>query len=476
MLFNSVHFLVFAPIVISVFFLIPARFRNAWLLIVSLYFYAVFRVPFLAVLLFSIGTTHFAAKGIFTAKTPRMRKVYLGSAIIVNVSLLYFLKYIDFSFRAFNQLFGLGPCDPLFAAPTGVILPMGISFFALQAMAYAVDVYRGEIPPAKNVFHFALFKSFFPQLVAGPIMRAKHLLHQFQEEKRFHIENLEAGIRLIAIGVLKKTLIADPVGHVVDDVFNHQFEYNWASMLLGGFLHGLQVYGDFSGYSDMAIGTARILGFQIPDNFLRPYLSDSLTDLWRRWHISLSTWLRDYVYIPLGGSRVSLPRSYVNLFITWFFTGLWHGADWTFLLWGMTHAVFISLERWLLSSESRTKIFYAIPRPVRTFYAVGVFSIAAVFFRARPVQGFTEGAGAAFSMLERAFTFAPGKMLVLPGSIVAAIGLLLFIEVMQEWKADLLSRIAENRIMVNAMAVAVLIVGFFVYSVSVSTQFIYFQF
>ncbi|MBI3396046.1 MAG: MBOAT family protein, partial [Spirochaetia bacterium] len=365
MLFNSVHYFFFAPIAIAVFFALPSRFRNAWLLVASLYFYAVFRVPFLIVLLFSIITTHFAVRAIAASATERGRKGFLLAAILANVSILYFLKYIDFSFHAWNQILHLDPCSPLYAQATGVILPMGISFFTLQAIAYAVDVYRGQIGPAKTVFHFALFKSFFPQLVAGPIMRAKDLLHQFQEEHHWKIENFEAGLRLIVLGAFKKTFVADPLGHTVDQIYGHPLEYNWISMCAGAVFHGLQVYCDFSGYSDMAIGTGRILGFQIPENFRRPFLATSLTDMWSRWHISLSTWLRDYIYIPLGGNRVAKHREYINVFVTMAVGGIWHGSDWTFLLWGLCHALTLVLERIFFANPRRKAWWESLPRVFR---------------------------------------------------------------------------------------------------------------
>ena len=476
MLFNSVHYFIFALIVIPAYFFLPERWKRWWLLLASLYFYAIFRIPFVIVLLASVVISYVAALQMESQNQLR-RQAALWFAVVGNLLLLYFFKYIDFSFRAYNSIFGLDPCKDSWALHTpGVILPLGISFFTLQSIAYAVDVYRGTIPATRKFTDFLLFLSFFPQLVAGPIMRAGDLIHQFSEKHPFQEKNLRLGLALIAFGIFKKTIVADQAGELVDTVFADPLKYNWVSQWISVFLHTVQIYGDFAGYSDIAIGSGLILGFTIPLNFRRPLLADSMTDVWRRWHISLSTWLRDYIYIPLGGSRVSKVRSYINLAIPWIVTGLWHGADWTFLLWGIVHLVAILGERALFSSSRGKSSYGKLPAVVKTTYALTVFSFALFFFRARPTAGFDEGVQTAFAMIYRSFTFAGGELILPSASLTAVLAALVGIELLLEYREDFFDFIHERPVFSYALSVSILLTGLFIYSVTVSPQFIYFQF
>lgn len=475
MLFNSIHYYVFALVVFPVYFWIPERFRRWWLLLASLYFYGIFKITFLPLLFLSVILSYVAGIQMERGSRP-VRLFFLNFAVIGNLLILYFFKYIDFSFRAYNTIFSLEPCDDFGLNPPGVILPLGISFFTLQSIAYTVDVYRGTIAPTRKFSDFLLFLSFFPQLVAGPIMRAGDLIHQFSEKHPFLEKNLRAGLALIALGIFKKTLVADQAGEVVDQIFASPATYDWASQWLAVFLHTIQIYGDFSGYSDIAIGSGLILGFDIPLNFRRPLLSISLTDIWRRWHISLSTWIRDYIYIPLGGSRVSRFRSYINLAAPWIATGIWHGADWTFILWGMVHLIALLVEKFIFAVPSLKSAFFTIPAIFRNFYAMTVFSFALFFFRARPTEGMGEGVQVAWLMISRALGGAGGELL-LPGlSFLVAFILLIGIELLLEKDENFFAPIFERPVLAYGLSGAVLLVGFYVYSVTVSPQFIYFQF
>jgi D-alanyl-lipoteichoic acid acyltransferase DltB (MBOAT superfamily) len=476
MLFNSVHYFIFAPVAIFVFFAIPDRFRRWWLLIVSLYFYAAFRVPFLFILFFSIVVTYYATRAIAASNEPSRKRLYLLIAIFGNLGILYFFKYIDFSFRIFNLVFRLRPCDDLYLNMTGVIMPIGISFFTLQAIAYAIDVYRKEIAHHSSIFDFTLFLTFFPQLVAGPIMRAKDLIYQFSEKKLFSSRNLKEGLGLIVLGLIKKTLIGDQAGLIVDQVYGDPSQYSWGSIWIGVIFFAFQVYGDFSGYSDVAIGTGLIMGFNIPQNFRRPFMAVNITDLWRRWHISLSTWLRDYIYIPLGGSRVSVPRFYVNMFITWIVTGIWHGADWTFVFWGATQTLFIATEKIAFSFGPIRNTFERLPAVLRMIYSVFLFSFGLFFFRARPTAGHEEGIGTAFEMIERAFTGAQGIGVTIPPGVVAAIAGLLLGEYLYERENKIFEGVFKRPILFYGLTGTILAYCFILYSVTVSPQFIYFQF
>ena len=481
MLFNSLHYFLFAPAVIAVYFALSPRLQKVWLLIVSFYFYAVFRIPFTALLLFSIAVTHIAIVGMrrYTGETTvqlRIRKAFLWLAIFGNASLLYFFKFIDFSFEVFNQLLRLAPCDPLYAHATGVVLPMGISFFTPQAIGYAVDVYRGTIP-AGRMYSFALFLSFFPQLVAGPIMRAKDLLHQFEQEHRLTYANLRAGMGLIAIGLFKKSMMADPAGEVVDRVFANPAAYSWEAMWAAGMLHALQIYGDFSGYSDIAIGTGRIMGFQIPINFNRPFLAVDMTDLWRRWHISLSSWLRDYVYIPLGGGRVSRFRTYINVFVTMFVSGIWHGAGLNFVIWGVFHALIVVVERFVFSFE-RLDAWYRerLPRVFKFVYSFSIFSFPLLFFRARPLSGIGDSADVGMYMAGRALSFADGQGVELPFSLLLIIFLLMGAEILIERRAEVFAPLLRIEGVFWTVVGVIVAYCLLLYSVTDSAPFVYFQF
>jgi D-alanyl-lipoteichoic acid acyltransferase DltB (MBOAT superfamily) len=476
MLFNSLHYFLFAPAVIAIYFALAPRWQKLWLLLVSFYFYAVFRVPFTALLLFSIAVTHLAVVGMQRSRRKAWRMSFLWLGIVGNASLLYFFKFIDFSFEVYNGLLQLAPCDPLYARPTGVVLPMGISFFTLQAIAYAVDVYRGTLP-AGRIYGFALFLSFFPQLVAGPIMRAKDLLHQFEQRHSFQYENLRAGMGLIALGLFKKSMMADPAGEVVDRVFGDPGAYSWVSLWLASFLHALQIYGDFSGYSDIAIGTGRIMGFQIPINFNRPFLAVDMTDLWRRWHISLSSWLRDYVYIPLGGGRVSRGRTYLNIFITMFVSGIWHGAGLNFVIWGGFHALVVVLERFVFSFE-RIGQFYRerVWRVAKFVYTFIFFSFPLLFFRARALPDIGDAADVGWYMALRTLNFSAGAGIDVPLSLGVSIGLLMGAEILLEKREDILAPLMKREGIFWGAVAVIVIYCLLLYSVTDSAPFVYFQF
>ncbi len=476
MLFNSIHYYIFAPFVIVIYYMLPHRAQRWWILLISLYFYAIFRVPFLAVFLGCVTLTFLLSIGIDTAKKQFVKKIFLFLAIAGNISLLYSLKYIDFSIHAFDQIMGLSQCDPMFVKTLGVVLPLGISFFTLQAISYAVDVYRGDVPATRSIFDMTLFLSFFPHLVAGPIVRAKVLIHQFAEKHPFKWENFHSGMALVAWGLFKKTLVADQTAVVVDSVFASPEKYGWLSLWLGVFFHTLQIYCDFSGYSDVAIGTARIMGYKIPINFMRPILSESMTDLWRRWHISLSTWLRDYLYIPLGGSRVSVPRSYLNVLLVMAFGGFWHGADWTYIFWGLSAGAFMLVERFFFGFEKIKKAYDSIWRPVRVFYAMFAFGVGTFFFRAHPTGNFKEGLDVALYMLAGSFTFKSGDFVVIPATVLICGAALILAEILLERDESFFDSILKKPVWLYTIIGSVLLVCFFIYSVTVSPQFIYFQF
>lgn len=476
MLFNSVHYLLFAPIVIFLYFYFPKRMQAFWLFVVSLYFYAIFRIPFLALLVFSFVITKISVDKMDEASHSKVKIFWLNLAIWSNLGLLFVFKYLDFSIKVWNQTFSFTPCDPEFIQKTGILLPMGISFFTLQAVSYAVDVYKGVVTRAKSIFHFGLFISFFPQLVAGPILRASDVLHQFLEPKEFKFENLKQGLKQLFWGIFKKTFIADPISYLIDPIYNHPNEFNWVGMWIAASFFAIQIYCDFSGYSDIAIGTGRILGFQIPKNFDRPFLSGTLSELWRRWHISFSSWLRDYVYITLGGNRRGEFFAYINLFLTTFVSGIWHGADWTFVLWGTLHSTMMVVEKFVFKFKSIKNFWEKVPRSIQPVYPVGIFVLSCFFFRAKPTQEVDTGLEIATTMITRAFTGASGKMPEIGFSLICLIGILFFIDIIQDKKEDSFDFITNNSYFLFPVCAAMYITAFIIYSVTVSSPFLYFQF
>lgn len=340
MLFNSWQFAIFLPVVVVLYFVLPHRFRNYWLLAASYYFYISWNPELIVLIAGTTLATYFCALRIARpAAKPAGRKAYLLLGVLLPLGVLFFFKYFNF-FTSYATVF-LRLLLPLGESRTlDIILPVGISFYTFQALSYVIDVYRGVLPPENRLANYALYISFFPQLVAGPIERSTNLLPQFDEVHRFDYDNAADGLKIMALGFFKKLVIADNVGAMVDWVYENLPRRTGFTLILATVLFAIQIYCDFSGYSDIATGTARILGFRLMRNFNSPYLSRSIQEFWKRWHISLSTWFQDYVYIPLGGSRVRIPRYYFNLMVTFLVSGLWHGAGLSFVAWGMLHGVY----------------------------------------------------------------------------------------------------------------------------------------
>lgn len=337
MLFNSFNFILFFIAVVILHYTLPHKYRWVMLLIASCIFYMCWRVELIVLILFST----FANWGIslLIDRHRKSAKSLLILSLIINFGLLFIFKYMMFinhTFMAFYEYMGWHYPINYF----NIILPMGISFYTFQAASYTIDIYRNSYKPEKNYFKFTLFVTFFPQLVAGPIERADRLLNQLFTVKKINVNNFSTGIKLMIMGYFKKIVIADRAAVLVDAVFNNCQQYTGLSYIIAALFFTFQIYGDFSGYSDIARGCARILGIDLMYNFDRPYFSKSIKEFWRRWHISLSTWFRDYVYIPLGGSRCSRLRKYFNIMVTFLVSGLWHGANWTYVLWGGLHGVY----------------------------------------------------------------------------------------------------------------------------------------
>ena len=375
MIFNSLHYIVFLFLIILAYWNIPHKYRWILLLIGSYYFYMCWRVEYIVLIILSTGVDYYCGRKMGQISIKKKRKPYLYISLLSNLSILFFFKYANFFTTNLNEV--TGTSIPILK----VLLPMGISFYTFQTMSYSIDIYNGKLKPEQNMGIFALFVTFFPQLVAGPIERAGNLLDQFKIKKEWSWVLFRSGLRLVLWGFFKKVVIADRLAIIVDEIYNHPDEYKGFALVVGTVFFAFQIYCDFSAYSDIARGSARMMGFHLMKNFDTPYFSKSLGEFWRRWHISLSTWFRDYIYIPLGGNRVVKWRWYYNLIITFVISGIWHGANWTFLIWGFLHGLYLIIETFF-TIKSKNK-FMSVLKILTVFTVV---CVGWIFFRANSVH------------------------------------------------------------------------------------------
>lgn len=384
MLFNSTIYFLFLTLTVLVYWRLNWRRQNIFLLAASYVFYGYWDWRFLSLMLASTLVDFYCARAIGRTKDKIKRRSLLTISLLLNFGFLGFFKYFNFfieSAAAGFEQFGVHVPVALLS----IVLPPGISFYTFQAVAYIVDVYSGELEPSESLIDYALFISFFPHLIAGPIQRPSHLLPQTQKPRAFDGPMFVDGLYLIASGLFRKVVIADNCALIANAVFDGQFGSGGWPQLLGVYAFAWQIYGDFSAYSDFARGSAQLLGFHFMVNFRQPYLATSLQDFWRRWHISLSTWLRDYLYIPLGGSRKGEGRTYVNLAATMLLGGLWHGANWTFVVWGAVHGAGLALERLLTGGKPGTGS-NAVARWGRRIFIFHVVCLSWIFFRAQNMR------------------------------------------------------------------------------------------
>jgi alginate O-acetyltransferase complex protein AlgI len=352
--------------------------RKIWLLIASCYFYMVFKPIYLLILVVVVLIDFYS--GIQIEKSRNHKKFWLILSLTSNIGILVFYKYYNFLNENISELLGYFHVENSIPA-LEIILPIGLSFHTFQAMSYTIEVYRGNQKAEKNILYYSLYVLYFPQLVAGPIERPQHLLTQFKSSIRYNYSNLLNGLFRIACGLFKKVVIADRLALFVDPVYNHLDASNGLSILLATFFFAFEIYCDFSGYTDIAIGISKIMGINLIENFKNPYSSSSFSEFWSRWHISLSTWFRDYVYIPLGGNRTSKLRWAVNILLVFFLSGLWHGAGWNYIIWGLLHGSLLIIENILLK---RIKI--KIPLILKTIGVFGAVCFAWIFFRVKEVK------------------------------------------------------------------------------------------
>ena len=386
MLFNSFQFLVFFPVVTTLYFLLPHRFRWGLLLAASCYFYMAFIPQFILILFITITVDYFAGIGLESTQGNKKKWILLAS-ILANVGMLGFFKYFNFAnenIAAFANFIGWNyPIENL-----SIILPIGLSFHTFQSLSYTIEVYRGHQKAERHYGYLALYVLFYPQLVAGPIERPQNILHQLHEEHRFEYQRVADGLKWMAWGMFKKVVIADRMALLVNPIYDSPTSHEGPALVFATLAFAIQIYCDFSGYSDIALGSAQVMGIKLMKNFQHPYFARSISEFWRRWHISLSTWFRDYVYIPLGGNRSGARRTAINLFITFLLSGLWHGASWTFVIWGALHGIYIILNHWIEPRWTRfrdsgfAKRFPSLHNGLSLLSTFGLVCFAWIFFRA----------------------------------------------------------------------------------------------
>ena len=391
MLFNSLHFVLFFPVVVAVYFTVPHRYRWIWLLSASYYFYMCWKPGYALLLLLATTIDYTAGRLMGSTEDKRKRRRYLIMSLSSNLGLLFFFKYYNFFHDTIAPLLAqTGLVVPLPLNP--FLLPVGISFYTFQSIGYAVDVYRGTTKPEKHFGIFALYVSFFPQLVAGPIERSWRLLPQMREHHTFDYDRVTDGLKLMAWGYFKKMVIADHLAMMVNTVYDNPAGFPGATLTLATVFFAFQIFCDFSGYSDIAIGAAQVMGFRLITNFRRPYFATSISDFWHRWHISLSSWFRDYVYIPLGGSRVPQARWYANILIVFLLSGFWHGANWTFLIWGALHGTYmvvgVATQSWrtIWRDKIATSRYAVFQHTAQILITFGLVCFAWIFFRSRSFE------------------------------------------------------------------------------------------
>lgn len=476
MLFNSIEFICFFIVVVALYYALPQRIRWLLLLTASYYFYMSWKAEYVILIMISTLICYLSAIKMSKHTEKHRKRKYLVLAVCSNLAVLLFYKYFNFfgdSITALLQSISISFDMPYLE----LLLPVGISFYTFQALSYTVDVYRGNREPERHLGIFALYVSFFPQLVAGPIERSTTLLPQFHEEKRFDYQNMVSGLQLIAWGFFKKLVVADRLALYVDRVYANPESFGGITLIVATVLFSFQIYCDFSGYSDIARGTARTMGYNLMENFRRPYFAASIKEFWSRWHISLSTWFRDYLYIPLGGNRVSPIRMHANVLAVFLLSGLWHGASWTFVVWGALHGIYSMLAVVIMPFTARLRSTVAIPALWRIFKIVITYFlvlIAWVFFRADSVKSAVYILSE-MSTLSGTLFFQGDYQIHLLYSILAIV-ILLSVEIRQEYSECRLGMHEACRQWMREVSYAALIASILLFGVFDGGQFIYFQF
>ena len=478
MLFNSIEFALFLPIVFILYWFICHRnlkIQNILLVVASYIFYGWWDWTFLFLIIFSSFVDYFVGIGFSKTENQKNRNLLLLISVTVNLGLLFYFKYFNFFIESFTEAFTFFG-HSISSQRLNIILPVGISFYTFQTLSYSIDVYKHKLEPTKNLGAFLAYVSFFPQLVAGPIERATNLLPQFYEKRKFEYSKAVDGCRQILWGLFKKIVIADNCAMHANDIFNNFQDYNSSTLILGTVFFAFQIYGDFSGYSDIATGTARLFGFNLMQNFSFPYFSRDIAEFWRRWHISLSTWFRDYLYIPLGGSKGSLLSKIRNVFIIFIVSGFWHGANWTYIIWGALNACYflpiflLNKNRKNLSfSKSNSLLNYSTDL-VKIAFTFSLTCFAWIFFRAENLNHALQYIAGIFS------TSLIEKPTVLPYKLICITIIFIYIEWITKSKEHVLQNLQDK----ISAPLRFVIYSLLIYSIIILSEgeqeFIYFQF
>ena len=476
MIFNSFHFLFFFIIVTAIYFLLPHNKRWVLLLLSSCYFYMAFVPVYILILGFTIVIDYFAAI-LIENSAGKKRRLFLVCSLIANIGILCVFKYYNFINTNFSFLLhGFGLSNPI--PYLSILLPIGLSFHTFQAMSYTIEVYRGKQKTERHFGIYALYVMFYPQLVAGPIERPQNLLHQFREKHSFDTDRIFEGLKIIIWGLFKKLVIADRLGIYVNGAYNNVAEQNGMTLLLATLFFSFQVYCDFSGYSDIAIGTAKVMGFNLMTNFRRPVFAKTTGEFWKRWHISLSTWFKDYLYFPMGGSKVSVPRWYFNLMVVFLISGLWHGANWTYIIWGGINGFYLVFAIITKKYSDKFNSVTGINKLPRLFLFLQIsitfllISFSRIFFRARTVKD-------AVTIIKKILTFR-GSVFNDGSAIIiycfVAILFLLIVELKKEFYKGSFTLSHHRNFWVRNSYYSFLIILIILLGVFDGGQFIYFQF
>ncbi|MFZ2432367.1 MAG: MBOAT family O-acyltransferase [Lutibacter sp.] len=478
MLFNSIDFAIFLPILFILYWFVTnknLKLQNLLIVLASYLFYGWWDWRFLSLILFSTSVDYFVGVLLSKEENETKRKALLWASIIVNLGFLGFFKYYNFFIENFTAAFSFFG-NEIQPNSLNIILPVGISFYTFQTMSYSIDVYKRKLVPTKDFIAFSAFVSFFPQLVAGPIERATNLLPQFYKKRTFDYSKAVDGLRQILWGLFKKVVIADTCAESANAIFNNSDDFSGSTLVLGALYFTFQIYGDFSGYSDIAIGTSRLFGFDLKRNFAFPYFSRDIAEFWRRWHISLSTWFRDYLYIPLGGSKGGTWMQIRNIFIIFIVSGFWHGANWTFIVWGALNALYFlplmvfNKNRQHLDNVAKGRNLPNLKEFFQILITFGLTVFAWIFFRA-------ENIGHAFRYISEIFS---ASLFSMPGFKNYTIIFLILIFILIEWIGREQEHALEklglswNRSFRYGMYYAI-IIAIFLYG-GKEQQFIYFQF
>ena len=480
MLFNSLEFLVFFPLVVMLYFMLSFKWRMPMLLLASYYFYMCWKPVFAFLMFFTTFISYISSHGVDKSKSIRAKKLWVAFSLVVNLGILFIFKYYNFFNESMRSLathmnipYGLPSLD--------LLLPVGISFYTFQALSYTIDVYRGDQKVEPKFWRFVLFVSFFPQLVAGPIERSTNLLPQFYIKHKFDPTRASYGLKRMMIGFFKKVVVADRISAVVNSVYNNPHEYTGTYLIVATIMFAFQIYCDFSGYTDIAIGAAKVMGFDLMENFKRPYFSKDIVEFWRRWHISLSTWFKDYLYIPLGGSRKGKFRHYQNIMIIFLVSGLWHGASWNFVIWGFLHGIYQVL--FLLTSKFRKALsnilnldkIPIIPNLFRIIITFIAVDFAWIFFRA---NSFSDAIYIIKNLFVFTTPFEPSKLGITDFSFQVGVGAIILMELIHFFQRSEKSYkiFMKFPLPIRWVAYYGLILVILVFGAFGSGEFIYFQF